>query len=142
MSKLLAVMIAGLFAAGAYAQGTSPATTSNPPTDTKPQVAAEKKVEARPAGQVKGTPMPNSQEEMPQTDSKSQKAAEKRVQARPASQVKESPMPKSAEGDAAGAARTDKANIAGEKRAQTRDARRPAKDGGHKRHSTQGGTPQ
>ncbi|RZL45801.1 MAG: cell envelope biogenesis protein TolA [Variovorax sp.] len=50
MSKVLAVMIAGLFAAGAYAQGTG--TPQDVPTNTKPQVAAEKKVDARPAGKV------------------------------------------------------------------------------------------
>ena len=50
MSKILAVMIAGLFAAGAYAQGSG--TPQDVPTNTKPQVAAEKKVEARPAGKV------------------------------------------------------------------------------------------
>ncbi len=101
MSKLLAVMIAGLFAAGAYAQGTSQ--EAKPPTDTKPQMAADKKVEARPAGQIK-----------------------------------ETPMPKTAEGGAIG---TDKAAMAGEKRAETRDARRRNKDGSLKRRSTQGGTP-
>lgn len=50
MSKVLAVMIAGLFAAGAYAQGSG--TPQDVPTNTKPQVAAEKKVDARPAGKV------------------------------------------------------------------------------------------
>jgi hypothetical protein len=51
MSKVLAVMIAGLFAAGAYAQGTSQ--EAAPPTNTKPQERAEMKKDARPAGQVK-----------------------------------------------------------------------------------------
>lgn len=50
MSKVLAVMIAGLFAAGAYAQ-TKPAEL-DPTAKGKPAAAAEAKVEARPAGQV------------------------------------------------------------------------------------------
>ncbi len=53
MSKVLAVMIAGLFAAGAYAQGSG--TPQDVPTNTKPQIAAEKKVDARPAGKVATT---------------------------------------------------------------------------------------
>lgn len=54
MSKVLAVLIAGLFAAGAYAQN-PPGTSSEqqPVTSSKPQAKAEAKVEARPAGQVK-----------------------------------------------------------------------------------------
>ena len=45
MSKLLAALIAGLFAAGVYAQ-TTPAEIKIP-TDTKPQVAGEKRIEKR-----------------------------------------------------------------------------------------------
>lgn len=103
MSKLLAVMIAGLFAAGAYAQGASTSQEAKPPTDTKPQARAQSKVEAKPAGVAK-----------------------------------ETPMPKVAEGGAVGA---DKAAIAGEKRAATRDTRRTNKDGSVKKKTTQGGTP-
>ncbi|MEJ7686075.1 MAG: cell envelope biogenesis protein TolA [Variovorax sp.] len=51
MSKILAVMIAGLFAAGAYAQTTSQ--EAAPPTNSKPQQRAEMKKDAKPAGQVK-----------------------------------------------------------------------------------------
>ena len=47
-------------------------------------------------------------------------------------------MPKSAEGGAIG---TDKAAVAGEKRAETRDDRRRNKDGSLKRRSTQGPSP-
>ena len=46
---------------------------------------------------------------------------------------------KTPEGGAIGA---DKAAATGEKRAETRDVRRPGKDGKPKRRSTQGGTPQ
>ena len=50
MSKVLAVMIAGLFAAGAYAQ-TKPGEL-DPTGQGKPAAKAEAKVQARPAGQV------------------------------------------------------------------------------------------
>lgn len=104
MSKILALMIAGLFAAGAYAQG------------------------AKEIAQEKG----------PETDSKPQQRAEMKKDAKPAGMIKESPMPKTAEGGAIG---TDKAAVAGEKRAETRDDRRRNKDGSIKKKSTQGGTP-
>jgi hypothetical protein len=51
MSKVLAVMIAGLFAAGAFAQ-TKPSEV-DPTAQGKPAAKAEAKVQARPAGQVK-----------------------------------------------------------------------------------------
>ncbi len=106
MSKLLAIMIAGLFAAGAYAQnptGTTP--EQGNATNSKPQARAEAKKEAKPAGQV----------------------------APPAGDIAKTP-----EGGTFGA---DKAGVAGEKRAQTRDDRRRNKDGSVKRKATQGGTP-
>ncbi|QFZ85870.1 MULTISPECIES: cell envelope biogenesis protein TolA [Variovorax] len=106
MSKLLAVMIAGLFAAGAYAQnpaGTTP--EQGNATNSKPQARAEAKKEAKPAGQV----------------------------APAAGDTAKTP-----EGGAFGA---DKAGVAGEKRAKTRDDRRRNKDGSVKRKATQGGTP-
>src|SRR4051812_40842088 len=54
MSKVLAALIAGLFAAGAYAQNPPGASSEQQPiTNSKPQARAEAKVEARPAGQVK-----------------------------------------------------------------------------------------
>ncbi|MDM0027402.1 cell envelope biogenesis protein TolA [Variovorax saccharolyticus] len=54
MRKLVAVMMAGLFAAGAYAQ--NPAGTSSQEqviTDSKPQQRAQSRVDARPQGKVK-----------------------------------------------------------------------------------------
>ena len=54
MSKLLTVMIAGLFAAGAYAQ--NPAGTSSQEqviTNSKPQQRAQAKDDAKPQGKVK-----------------------------------------------------------------------------------------
>ena len=100
MSKIIAALIAGLFAAGAYAQ------EAKPQTDSKPQAAAQAKADAKPAGMVKA----------PAGDTaKSQEVA---------------------------GVPTDKATMAGEKRAETRDARRRNKDGSIKRKSTQGGTPQ
>ena len=54
MRKIFAVMIAGLFATGAYAQ--NPAGTSSeqaPVTNSKSQGRADAKVAAKPAGKVK-----------------------------------------------------------------------------------------
>ena len=104
MSKVLAVMIVGLFAAGAYAQG-STSQEAQPQLNTKPQVKAQAKVESKAPG----------------------------VKAQGGDEVK------TPEGGAVGA---DKAAVAGEKRASTRDTRRRNKDGSLKRRSTQGGTPQ
>jgi hypothetical protein len=51
MSKVLAVMMAGLFAAGAFAQGTSQ--EAAPPTNTKPQQAAQQRRASKPQGEVR-----------------------------------------------------------------------------------------
>ena len=57
MNKVLAAMIAGLFAVGAHAQSTSQEAV--PPTNTKPQQRAEMKKDAKPAGKVStGSPEP------------------------------------------------------------------------------------
>jgi hypothetical protein len=50
MSKVLAVMIAGLFAVGAYAQGKETAQEASPPTNTKPQLKAQAKVATKTPG--------------------------------------------------------------------------------------------
>jgi len=54
MTRLLAAMIAGLFAAGAYAQN-PPGTTSQEQmiTNSKPQQRAQDKANAKPQGNVK-----------------------------------------------------------------------------------------
>jgi hypothetical protein len=104
MTKTLSILLAGLFAAGAYAQPTPPGVPVPPNTpgfaSDKPTQAGEMRKDRRPAGLVKA---PGGDE------------------------------PRVAEGGAIG---TDKAAIAGEARAETRDTRRPGK-----RPSTQGGTP-
>ena len=51
MSKVFAVMMAGLFAAGAYAQGTSQ--EAAPPTNTKSQQRATERRADKPQGQVR-----------------------------------------------------------------------------------------
>ncbi len=54
MSKVLAVLVTSLFAAGAYAQ--MPANAENSPiTNTKPQQRAEARVDARPQTGVRAT---------------------------------------------------------------------------------------
>lgn len=53
MSKVLAVMIAGLFAAGAYAQNPAGQTAEQGNLNTKSQQRAEARKAAKPQGQVK-----------------------------------------------------------------------------------------
>lgn len=74
-------------------------------------------------------------------DTKPQARAQAKVAAKPAGQVKTGAggdINRTPEGGAIG---IDKAALAGEQRAETRDARRPAKDGSVKRKSSQGSTP-
>ncbi|AMM26215.1 cell envelope biogenesis protein TolA [Variovorax sp. PAMC 28711] len=85
MNKVLAVLIAGLFAAGAYAQ-TKPSEL-DPTAQGKPAAAAEAKVNARPAGQVQ--PMGGDMAKTPEgsggvTTGKAAVAAEKREATRDA----------------------------------------------------------
>ncbi len=55
MSKVLAVMLAGLFAAaGAYAQGDTPnSQEAAPPTNTRPQQRATERRASKPQGEVR-----------------------------------------------------------------------------------------
>ena len=54
MSKVLAVMMAGLFVAGgAFAQGGSTSQEAAPPTNTKPQQRATERRADKPQGQVR-----------------------------------------------------------------------------------------
>lgn len=106
MNKVLAVMIAGLFAAGAYAQN---------PAGKAPEQGA------LPSGKA----IDNAQ---------AQVATRKPGVAAPAG----GDINKTPEGGAVG---TDKAAVAGEKRAETRDGRRRNKDGTMKKKTAQGGTP-
>ena len=85
MSKVLAIMIAGLFAAGAYAQNPQGTSTEQANvTNTKPQVKAEAKVDSRPAGEVAapGGDTPKSVEGGAVGNNKAAKAGEKRAQTR------------------------------------------------------------
>ncbi len=95
MKKYLAVLVAGLFAAGAYAQSNPPGAAVPPAT---PGVAT----------------------------GKSERAGEARKEMRPQVGVRApgGDQPKAPEGGAIG---TDRAAIAGERRADTRDTRRPNK---------------
>ncbi|MBU1361990.1 MAG: cell envelope biogenesis protein TolA [Gammaproteobacteria bacterium] len=104
MSKILAALIAGLFAAGAFAQAGPKSSETQVQTDSKPQQKAQMKRDAKPAGAVKAM----------------------------------GDTPKAPETGAIG---TDKAAMAGEKRAETRDDRRRNKDGSVKQKSMQGATP-
>lgn len=79
-------------------------------------------------------------ERSPVTNSGPQSRADAKVSARPSGKASATgnPVGQTAE---AGAIGTDKAAAAGQRRAQTRDARRPSKEGGAKPRATQGGTP-
>ena len=85
MSKILALMIAGLFAAGAYAQGAKEiAQEKGPETDSKAQQRAEMKKEAKPAGKVV-LPMGDTdkaQEANPTVTDKATITGEKRAETR------------------------------------------------------------
>ena len=85
MSKILAVMIAGLFAAGAYAQGAKEvAQEKGPETDSKAQQRAEMKKDAKPAGKVV-LPMGDTdkaQEANPTVTDKATITGEKRAETR------------------------------------------------------------
>jgi len=85
MSKVLAVMMAGLFAAGAYAQNPAGASSEQAPiTNSKPQQRAESKVDARPQGMVKtpGGDMTKSGELAPEASGKTGAAAANRKNVR------------------------------------------------------------
>jgi hypothetical protein len=88
------------------------------------------------------TPPSASAEQAPVTNSRPQARADAKVASRPAGQVKAGAggdINNTSEGGAIG---VDKAALAGERRSETRDARRRAKDGTVKRKSGQGGTPE
>jgi len=106
MSKVLAFMMAGLFATAAFAQKTQPEEI-NPQAQGKTAERAEAKKAARPAGQVKAPAGDQS---------------------------------KVAEGS--GGVTATASDKAAEARRDTRDTRRPAKDGGKKPVPKQGGTPE
>lgn len=96
MSKILAVMVAGLFAAGAYAQ--TPAAGGTPqdvPTNTKPQMAAQANSDAKPQGKVakSGDPLAKTAKGGAIGTDKAAIAGEKRRQARIARQPGQKPTP-------------------------------------------------
>jgi hypothetical protein len=89
MSKVLAVTMAGLFAAGAglfaagaYAQGTSQ--EAAPQTNTKPQQRAVERRSSKPQGQVRpeGGDTPRTAEEHGVTSDKSTEAGQARADTR------------------------------------------------------------
>ena len=114
MSKVLAVTMAGLIAAGAglfsvnaSAQGGSTSQEAAPPTNTKPQQRAQERRADKPQGEVR-----------PQGGD----------------------TPKTPEGS--GGLTQNKATAAGQARADTRSDRRRDKKGNVRKMNPQGGTPQ
>lgn len=85
-------------------------------------------------------PVPTA-EHSPITSSRPQTAAEAKVSARPVGKSSSAAAGSVGRTPEAGAIGTDKAAVAGQSRAQTRDARRPARDGGKKPRPILGGTP-
>jgi len=131
MSKLLAVMIAGLFAAGAYAQNPAGATSEQQPVmNSKSQDRAQAKDAARPQGMVK-QPMgdrSNSAEINPEASGgKSATAAQNKANAKPQGMAKK-PM-----GDEANSAEISpeasggKSANAGQAKIDTRNSKAAAK---------------
>jgi|SRR4051812_29270179 hypothetical protein len=85
MSKLLAVLIAGLFAAGAYAQNPPGASSQEQViTNSKPQQRAQARADARPQDQVKkpAGDTTRSSELNPVGSGKSASAGQARVETR------------------------------------------------------------
>ena len=91
MSKLLAVMIAGLFTAGAYAQNPAGASSEQQPVlNSKSQNRAQAKEEARPQGMVK-KPVgdeANNAEVNPVGSGKAATAGQNKANAKPQGMVK------------------------------------------------------
>lgn len=133
MSKLLAVMIAGLFTAGAYAQNPAGASSEQQPVmNSKAQNRAQTKEEARPQGMVK-KPMgdeANNAEVNPVGSGKAATAGQNKANAKPQGMVKK-PM-----GDEAKSAEINpeasggKAATAGQAKVEARDAKAAAKKQG------------
>jgi hypothetical protein len=87
------------------------------------------------------TPKGASAEQAPVTNSRPQQRADARVASRPAGQIKTGAGGDINSAPEGGAIGVDKAALAGEKRSETRYARRPSKDGTVRRMPQQGGTP-
>lgn len=106
MSKLVAIMIASLFATGAYAQ--NPANTTSQEqviTNSKQQDKAQAKVDARPQGKVKKPTgdTANSEELNPVGTGKAAAAGEARVDTRDARHPNRKPAKQGGTPDMAGA---------------------------------------
>jgi hypothetical protein len=132
MSKILAVMIAGLFASAAFAQN-PPGTSSEqaPVLNSKSQDKAQNKVEARPQGMVKapgGDESKNSEINAVQ-NSKGTEKAQSKVEARPQGMVKQ-PMGDESKNSEINAVQNTKSTEAGQAKIATRNAKAAAKKQG------------
>jgi hypothetical protein len=129
MSKILAVMIAGLFASAAFAQN-PPGTSSEqaPVLNTPQQNKAQNKVEARPQGMVKnptGDEAKNPEVNAVQTN-KSTTAAQNKVNAKPQGMVKQ-PMADDSHNAEVNAIQDTKSADAGQAKIAQRNAKAAAK---------------
>ncbi|MBB3175669.1 hypothetical protein [Variovorax sp. Sphag1AA] len=125
MTKFLAIAIASLFAAGAYAQNPPGASSEQQPvTNTKPQNRAESKAEARPQGMVK-TPTgdsANNTEVNPLATGKAGSKAQQRLDSRPQGMVK-APTGDSANNAEVNPVGSGKSANAGQARVEARNAK-------------------
>lgn len=129
MSKILAVILAGLFASAAFAQNPAGASSEQSPVmNSKAQNRAESKVEARPQGMVK-KPMAdsmNNTEVNPLATGKSAAAADKRLDSKPQGMVKK-PMGDEVKSAEINPTAGNKAADAGQAKIAARDAKAAAK---------------
>ena len=131
MTKLLAVMIAGLFAGGAFAQ--NPAGTSSeqqPVTNSKAQNRAQARVDARPQGNVKKPTgdLATTPELNPEASGgKAAAAGQNRANARPQGNVKKPTGDLASTPELNPEASGGKAANTGQARVGARDARAAAK---------------
>ncbi len=130
MSKLLAVMIAGLFTAGAYAQNPAGATSEQQPvTNSKSQNRAQAKEEARPHGNVK-KPIgdeANNAEVNPISNSKSATAGQNKANAKPQGMAKKPVGDEAKSAEINPEAAGGKAANAGQAKVEARNSKAAAK---------------
>ena len=130
MSKLLAVMIAGLFTAGAYAQNPAGASSEQQPVlNSKSQNRAQTKEEARPQGMVK-KPVgdeANNAEVNPVGNGKAATAGQNKANAKPQGMVKKPMGDEASSPEINPEASGGKAANAGQAKVEARDAKAAAK---------------
>ncbi|MBO9648177.1 MAG: hypothetical protein J7605_06670 [Variovorax sp.] len=131
MTKLLAAMIAGLLAVGAYAQNLAGASSEQQPvTNSKAQNRAQAKVEARPQGNVKkptGDEAKNAEINPEASGGRAANAGQAKVDAKPQGMVKTPTGDEAKNAEINPEASGGKAANAGQAKVEVRDAKAAAK---------------